>query len=113
MELENKVLKRTEENIHRPLNLIDNFMNETNLNLAKIKSTTEVVMATSYFNSASLVTYLLLKNLKAMQEMLFDTLTNIYKGPMDVHLLTLVDLVQQLNILSGRLPKTFITGRKC
>lgn len=79
VELENKVLKKTEHNINRQLNLINGFINKTNFNLVKMESTIKIMMATSYFNSASIATYLLLQNLKEMQEMLFNTLTNLYK----------------------------------
>ncbi|KAL0861024.1 hypothetical protein ABMA27_009546 [Loxostege sticticalis] len=45
-------------------------------NLAKVESTMEAMMATSYFNSASLTAYLLIKNMRVMQDMLFDTLVS-------------------------------------
>ncbi|KAL0870449.1 hypothetical protein ABMA27_005446 [Loxostege sticticalis] len=85
---------------------MESFMNQTDTNLAKIESTMEAMMATSYFNSASLTAYLLIKNMRVMQDMLFDTLTDVYKGHMDVHLLTPVNLIDQLNVISGKLPKS-------
>ncbi|XP_028177739.1 uncharacterized protein LOC114365383 [Ostrinia furnacalis] len=85
---------------------MEGYMNQTDTNLAKIESTMEAMMATSYFNSASLTAYLLIKNMRVMQDMLFDTLTDVYKGHMDVHLLTPVNLIDQLNDISGKLPKS-------
>ncbi|KAF9808440.1 hypothetical protein SFRURICE_008493 [Spodoptera frugiperda] len=81
-------------------------MNETDINLAKIESGIEIAMATSFFSSASLAAHLLLNNLKNIQETLFNTFVDIYKGKMDVHLVTPVNLIKQLNIISGKLPKT-------
>jgi hypothetical protein len=106
VELENTVLKKSEENIKRQFNVIEDFMNNTNANLAKVGSTLEIVMATSYFNSASLAAYLLINNVRSVQEMLFNTLTDIYKGHIDVHLVTPVNLIKQLSAISGRLPRT-------
>ncbi|XP_047989420.1 uncharacterized protein LOC125228784 [Leguminivora glycinivorella] len=106
VELENKVLKKNEVNIQQQFNVIETFMNETNINIAKIESAVEIAMATSYFNSASLSAYLLINNLKNMQEMLFNTLTDVYKGHIDVHLVTPVSLIEQMNIIAGKLPRT-------
>ncbi|CAB3244505.1 unnamed protein product [Arctia plantaginis] len=63
-------------------------------------------MAASYFGSTSFTAYLLLTNLKNIQEMLFSALTDVYQGHIDVHLLTPVNVIKQLNMISGRLPKT-------
>ncbi|CAB3249476.1 unnamed protein product [Arctia plantaginis] len=38
--------------------------------------------------------------------MLFSALTDVYQGHIDVHLLTPVNVIKQLNMISGRLPKT-------
>ncbi|CAK1602188.1 unnamed protein product [Parnassius mnemosyne] len=81
-------------------------MNQTDANFAKVESAVEIMMATDFFNSASFATYLPLNNMRTMQEMLFDSLTDVYKGHMDVHLLSPVELMKQLNMISGRLPKS-------
>lgn len=106
VKLENDVLKKSEENIQRQFKLIDSFVNQTNLNLASIESEIQVLSATSYINSAAFTTYLLINNLRTFQEMLFNTLTNIYQGHLDVHLITPVHLIEHLNDISGSLPKT-------
>ncbi|XP_075977359.1 uncharacterized protein LOC142977365 [Anticarsia gemmatalis] len=106
VELENKILKKNADNINRQFTMIDSFINDTNWKIAKIESAMEVMMATSYFNSVSLTSYLLINNLRKMQEILFDSLTDIYKGHMDVQLLTPVGLIEQLNVIAGRLPKS-------
>ncbi|KAH9644706.1 hypothetical protein HF086_016414 [Spodoptera exigua] len=106
VELENQVLKRSEENIQRQFNFIDNFINQTNTNLASIETEMEVLSATTYINSASLTTYLLISSLRTFQEMLFNTLTNVYQGHVDVHLINPVRLMQKLTEISGNLPKT-------
>lgn len=64
-------------------------------------------MTTSYLNLAALAAHLLLQILKAMQEKLFESLTHVYKGHIDVHFLTPVDLVE-VNVISGRLPKAML-----
>lgn len=63
IEIENDVLKRNEENLNQQFILINNFMNETDIILAKIESGIEIAMATSFFSSASLAAHLLLNNL--------------------------------------------------
>ncbi|CAG9132520.1 unnamed protein product [Plutella xylostella] len=105
-ELENLTLKKQESNIRRQFALINKYMNETDFRLARIESEIEIVMAANYFSSTSLTAYLLLSNLKNMQEMLFNALTDIYQGHIDVHLITPDNLITQLTLISGRLPKT-------
>ncbi|XP_022824061.1 uncharacterized protein LOC111354747 [Spodoptera litura] len=106
VELENQVLKKSETNIKRQFNIIDSFVNQTNLNLASIETEMEIISATTYINSASLTAYLLINSLQNFQEMLFNTLTNVYQGHIDVHLITPVHLIEQLGEISGNLPKT-------
>ncbi|KAI5641616.1 baculovirus F protein domain-containing protein [Phthorimaea operculella] len=98
-------MKKTEDNINRQFSMIESYMNQTDKDISRIESTMEVMMATTYFNSASLAAYLLMKSMRSMQEMLFDSLIDVYKGHMDVHILSPVDLVEQLNVISGKLPK--------
>lgn len=106
VELENNVLKKSEANIQKQFLLIDGFMNETNTNFAKVESEMEAVMASNYFNSASLSLHLLTENLKGVQEMLFETLTEVYKGHMKVRLLSPVNLINQLDAIAMKLPRT-------
>lgn len=106
VEIENTILKKNEQNMNNQFTLINRFMNETDTRFAKIESGIEVAMATAFFTSASLAAHLLLTNLKNIQETLYNTMMNTYKGRIDVHLLTPVNLIQQLIIISGRLPKT-------
>jgi hypothetical protein len=106
VEMENKVLKKNEVNIKEQFEVIENFMNQTDINFARVESAVEIAMATSYFNSAALSAYLLINNLKNMQEMLFNTLTDAYKGHIDVHLVTPVNLIEQMNVIAGKLPRT-------
>ncbi|XP_022834733.1 uncharacterized protein LOC111362308 [Spodoptera litura] len=106
VELQNQVLKKNEQNIQRQFALIDVFMNETDSSLAKVESEIEIMMATSYFNTASLTAYLLITNLNRIQEMLFKTLTDVYKGHIDVHLITPTNLIEQLSEIASKLPST-------
>lgn len=106
VELENQILKKSETNIQRQFDIIDSFVNQTNMNIASIETEMEIISATTYINSASLTAYLLINSLKTFQEMLFNTLTNVYQGHIDVHLITPVHLIQQLGEISGNLPKT-------
>lgn len=106
IELENEILKRNEDNINRQFTVINHFMNQTDIRLASIESEVEITMATSFLSSASLTAYLLLTSLKNTQETLYDTLMDIYKGHMNVELITPVYLIEQLDKISGRLPKT-------
>ncbi|KAH9645554.1 hypothetical protein HF086_005203 [Spodoptera exigua] len=106
VEIENDILKKNEDNINRQFTLINNFMNETDIRLAKIESGIEIAMATSFLTSTALAAHLLLKNLKSIQETFFNTFLDVYKGRMDVHLISPVNLIQQLTIISGKLPKT-------
>ena len=79
---------------------------ETNMNLERIRSEQEIITATTYLNSASFTAYLLISKLKYFQEMLLNTLTNVYQGHIDVHLITPVVLTEQLQEIAGRLPRT-------
>lgn len=106
MQLQNDALKKNDENIKLQCKMIEHFIEETKTNLGKIETEIQLMMATSYFNSASLTASLLLRNLKEFQTMLLNTLTNVYSGHMDVHLISPVSLVKQLEDISGRLPRT-------
>ncbi|KAH9644480.1 hypothetical protein HF086_006013 [Spodoptera exigua] len=86
--------------------MIERFMEETKTNLVSIETEIQIAMATSYFNSAALTASLLLRNLREIQTMLLNTLTNVYSGHMDVHLIPPVNLVKQLEDIAGKLPRT-------
>ncbi|KAI5633923.1 baculovirus F protein domain-containing protein [Phthorimaea operculella] len=106
VELENKALKKNEDSIKQQLTLMDDFVKQTDANIEKIESHLEIVMATSYFNSASLGAYLLINNLRKVQEMLFNSLTNVYKGHIDIQLISPINLINQLNLIAGQLPNS-------
>ncbi|KAH9634959.1 hypothetical protein HF086_016520 [Spodoptera exigua] len=106
MQLQNDVLKKNDANIKLQCKMIERFMEETKTNLVSIETEIQIAMATSYFNSAALTASLLLRNLREIQTMLLNTLTNVYSGHMDVHLIPPVNLVKQLEDIAGKLPRT-------
>ncbi|CAG9113625.1 unnamed protein product [Plutella xylostella] len=106
VELENTILKKSEKNIQKQFSIIDDYMKQTDENIAKIETQLEEVMASNYFNSASLAAFLLMNSLRRVQELLFDSVTSIYKGHMNAELLSPTELINQLHKISGRLPKS-------
>ncbi|CAG9135185.1 unnamed protein product [Plutella xylostella] len=106
VELENAILKKSEKNIQKQFSIIDDYMKQTDENIAKIETQLEEVMASNYFNSASLAAFLLMNSLRRVQELLFDSVTSIYKGHMNAELLSPTELINQLHKISGRLPKS-------
>lgn len=106
MQLQNDVLKKNDDNIKLQCKMIERFMEETKTSLGNIETEIQIMMATSYYNSASLTASLLLRNLKEIQTMLLNTLTNVYSGHMDVHLISPVSLVKHLEDIAGKLPRT-------
>lgn len=76
MQLQNDVLKKNDDNIKLQCKMIERFMEETKTSLGNIETEIQIMMATSYYNSASLTASLLLRNLKEIQTMLLNTLTS-------------------------------------
>lgn len=106
VQLENEALKRNEDNIYRQFQAINDTLQQVNASLNKTQTLIEATMAIGYFSTSSVAASLLLNNLKTVQELLFNTLTDIYKGRIDIHLLTPANLINQLEIISGQLPRT-------
>lgn len=105
VEAEFNLLKRTEsimdkhhKIINKRLNQLENSINQAYMAYRNISLTTE-------FLSTAMMANNLLNNLQSIQQTLLDTITNIYNGKFNFHLLTPDQIRNELNIIAGQLPK--------
>ncbi|KAL0838691.1 hypothetical protein ABMA28_016761 [Loxostege sticticalis] len=102
------LLKRTEDIMNKHHKIINkkinqlvnaiNPINEASVALQNISLTTEFLGTAMMANN-------LLNSLKNIQQTLLDTITNIYNGKFNFHLLTPDQIRQELNVIAGQLPK--------
>lgn len=105
VEAENNIMKKNELFMNKQFQLIHNFINETESRLSRIESRVETLITMNDLNAISLTASLIITNLRRTQEMLLNSLTNIYRGHLDKHLFTPNELVRQLHIISARMPR--------
>lgn len=103
IEIQNNILKKSEDNIKRQSHLLEVFMRK---GLTRLENEVQTMMAATYFGSTALTAHLLLNNLKSVQETILNSIMQIYQGHMDIHLITPNNLGKQLDDIAGKLPKT-------
>lgn len=105
LEAHNNILKRNEEAMNRQFELISEHLNTTKSYIQKLGNKIEKVESMDYFNSMAIATNIILARLRHIQHMLTETATNIHHGHVDTRLLPQNQLLQELNTISGHLPK--------
>lgn len=99
IEGEYNLLKRNEEVMNKQFLLINNHLKETE---ARIKQNHENIM---YITSTAIAANMVISNLRRVQQLLLDLVTDIRSGRVDTHLLKPDEFERQLNIISGQIPK--------
>ncbi|KAL0852124.1 hypothetical protein ABMA28_000361 [Loxostege sticticalis] len=108
VEAENNLLSRIEQSMdkqHKIFNkhimALENASNTIARELQNVENTNEFMMSSVIANS-------IVANLKNIQETLLDTVTNIYYGKFNMHLLTPDQLRKELSIISGQLSQELV-----
>lgn len=103
VESENNLVKRTQEImvkqhkvITKHLNSLDKAVNTLQKEINKVNKEQEIALTAITANS-------ILQSLRHIQNMMLDTISDIYQGQFNLHLLTPKQLQEQLNIISGQL----------
>jgi hypothetical protein len=102
---EYNMMKRMEEVIRKQHKIINQHLNILDKNMNEVKEEVEKINSVSSFLSLSIVANNLLVNLKNIQYMMTAAITDTYHGKFDVHLIIPTQLRNELNVISGQIPK--------
>lgn len=105
VESELNLLKRTEDIIEKHHKLVNSKLNSLENGLNQFKRELQNVSITTEFISTAMMANNILSNLKNIQQTLLNTLTNVYNGKFNFHLLTPSQLKDELNTIARQLPK--------
>lgn len=105
VEAEYNVLKRTEQAIQSQHKLINRHLNLITQTTNQLKKEYESMSIIQEFTLAAMATTNMIRNLKQIQDTLIDTLTDIYHGKINLHLLTPKQLNDELQIVSSHISK--------
>ncbi|XP_026323275.1 uncharacterized protein LOC113232713, partial [Hyposmocoma kahamanoa] len=104
IEAENNIVKKSQNFMEDQFSIIHDYMNKTYNEIQKIENRVQMLYAVNDVNSAVITTTLILSALQRIQETLLNALSDIYKGHLDTHVFPTSQLIDQLNIISGKLP---------
>lgn len=105
VEAEYNLLKRTEDSMYKQHKIINQRLYNLNQASIVLKEEVEQIEIINDFTLSSIIANNLMSNLRSIQNVLLDTITNIYHGKLSTHLLTPSQLRDELSIISGQLPK--------
>lgn len=105
VEAEFNLLKRTENIIDQHHKLINKKFNTIEKSVNDIKEEMQNISLVSEFITTSMMANNILIRLKDIQQTLLDTITNIYNGKFNFHLLPPEQLRHELSVIGGQLPK--------
>ncbi|KAI5632082.1 baculovirus F protein domain-containing protein [Phthorimaea operculella] len=105
VEAENNLLKRTEHIMNQQHKTINQHLMTLQNTLQQVKYATQENGAISDFAIGAIIASNVLHNLQETQNALIDTVTDIYQGRFNLHLLTPEQLIDELSTISSKLPK--------
>ena len=105
VEAEFNMLKRTESLMDKHHKLINTKFNAIDRAVNKLKGEVEKESLITDFLTTAMIAHNILFSLKSIQQTLLDTVTNIYNGKFNFHLLTPDQLRSELGVISEQLPK--------
>ncbi|KAL0892639.1 hypothetical protein ABMA27_014364 [Loxostege sticticalis] len=103
LEAENNILKRNEGIMNQHFTYINQILKNMSQEINDVKQANANHLKMFYIITTALSTDVIITNLRRIQETLIDTITNIYHGQLDIHLISPSQLQNQLNIISGQL----------
>lgn len=105
VEAENNIIKRNTAFMDKQFKTLRAYMKQTSSDITKIENRAQMLFAMNDINTAAMTATLIFSDLNRIVEMLINALANIYRGHLDTHLFSANQLIEQLNIISGRLPQ--------
>lgn len=105
IEAEYNMMIRMEEVMRKQHKIISKQLTSLDSNINEIKSEVQKISSVNNFLALSIAANNLLLNLKSIQNMMSDAITNSYHGNFDIHLISPTQLRSELNIISGQIPK--------
>ena len=103
VEAENNLLKRTELIMNQQHKALNQHILALENAIESTKNVMETNLILSDFAIASIVASNMLNNIKSLQNTLLDTVTDIYQGRLNLHLLTPEQLIEELSTISSQL----------
>ncbi|KAJ0169306.1 hypothetical protein K1T71_015190 [Dendrolimus kikuchii] len=105
IEAEYNILKRTEQNIQSQHKTINTRLIQLDNAVSTTKTEIEALYKTQEFSLSAITAINLIQNLKGIQDILLDTITDVYHGKFNTHLITPTQLQRELQFISGQLTK--------
>lgn len=105
IDAEYNMMKRMEDVMRKQHKMINQYLNLLDNKLSEISSEVEKISSVNNFLSLAIVANNLLLNLKNIQNMMTEAITDTYHGKFDIHLITPTQLRRELNIILGQIPK--------
>lgn len=105
IEAQYSFLKRLDNTINQQHKLFNQHLNKLDQQNLMIKEEVERLKATNEFILSSVIANNILASLKTIQNTLLDTVTDIYHGKFDIHILSPDQLKDELSIISSHLSK--------
>ncbi|CAB3241580.1 unnamed protein product [Arctia plantaginis] len=108
IEVEYNILKRSEESIVKQHKIINNHLNYLDRITNTLEKEIDVLSIQQEFTLAAFAAINMIHNLKRIQESFLDTITNLYHGQFNLHLLSPNQLRTELQIVSSQLSKEVV-----
>lgn len=105
VEGEFNLIKRVEASIDKQRKVFNQHLNNLEKSLNTQKDDLQLVSNSCDFTLSSVIAQGILVNLQNIQETIIDSLTNIYAGKFNFHLLTPEQLRNEMNIITGLLSR--------
>ena len=105
VEAEYNLLKRTEANMQKQHKMINQHLINLEIATNALSKQMSYGEQVSEFTISSMSATNLINHLRNIQDTLIDTITSVYNGRINIHLIDPQQLQEQLNIISGQLPK--------
>lgn len=105
VEAEYNVLKRTEQTIQLQHKTINKHLNQLDNAVVTVQEEVESLAKIQDFTLSAVTAINLIQNLKRIQDTLLETITDIFHGKFNTHLLTPDQLQRELQFISGQLTK--------
>lgn len=105
VEAEYNLLKRTGNSMNAQFKMFNQHLNSLEKAANEIKTKVSEVASMNDFAMSAIIANNILNNLRNTQDMLLETITDIYHGNFNIHLLTPRQLLQELNLIAGRISK--------